>query len=428
MPWVMRLVSAVCFRGIHGRHLERFPARGAALVVANHPATWTDVLVLEVALVRRLHFLAHETLFRPRPRAWLLRLYGALPVAKRGDAPGREARNAATFRACRRLLDRGEVVAIFPEGVSAQEMGRFKTGAARLALEGLARSRPAPLIPVGIHYADRTAFRTRVVVSVGRTAVLHPPPDERDAESWIAALTRRLEAAVGNLVLDLRDPALRAAVEELAPLVPGRPTSDPAAFERARRVARRLSIERRERPERYAEILRHARRHRRLRERLRLEPRDLGERARAPAATLAVATLLGAAPAVAGLALNALPAWFTSHHVRSYTDPTRVALVRIVAGSVAFAVWYVALTAALAYVVRPRWAAAAGPPAAAVLGGFALAWIDGWREIHGRLRFAMIARFRPRALARLRRERAVLRRWIAAGSPNSRPREQETIP
>ena len=198
---LMEVVSRVYFHRVTTVHHERFPARGPVLVVANHPAAWTDVLVLDVALDRKLHFLAHEPLFRPWPRRMLLALFAALPVWHRHDEPHSVAHNRETFDRCRVMLRRGEAIAVFPEGVSGdgRTLQPLKTGAARLLLEHIAAGDEAPaLVPVGIHYEDRAAFRTRVVVEVGRPIAVAADAAawERDPDAAAHALTAEIRRAL----------------------------------------------------------------------------------------------------------------------------------------------------------------------------------------------------------------------------------------
>ena len=202
MPWLMRVLVAVHFRKLRVGGAAGFPARGPVIVVANHPATWTDVLVLDVALRRKLHFLAHETLFHPTPRAWILRLFGTLPVAREG--PDHVARNTATFSRCTQLLARGEVIALFPEGISADDrsLRPFHTGAVRIALDRIEAGWPVPIVPVGIHYVDRTAFRADVIVRVGAPLRMNPRsiPDPAERTTWTAAMTAILQRRVSRLI------------------------------------------------------------------------------------------------------------------------------------------------------------------------------------------------------------------------------------
>mgnify|MGYP003694437553 CR=1 FL=1 len=117
--WTGRAVfgaaARVYFRSIDVRHRDRVPRHGPVLVVSNHPASFTDVIVLGLAVPRRLHFLAMAPIFRPWIRGLALRLCGTLPIYRRQDDPGLTERNDDTFRACHQFLDGGGAVLIFPE-------------------------------------------------------------------------------------------------------------------------------------------------------------------------------------------------------------------------------------------------------------------------------------------------------------------------
>ena len=71
---LMRLALRMSFRRVVVLHAERVPRQGAVLLVANHPSTWTDVLLLDAVFGRRFHFLADEEQFHPWTRRVLLDL------------------------------------------------------------------------------------------------------------------------------------------------------------------------------------------------------------------------------------------------------------------------------------------------------------------------------------------------------------------
>lgn len=395
MPWFLRLLVTIHFRRLRLRGARRFPSRGPALVVANHPSTWADVLVLEAVLGRKLHFLANETLFHPAPRAWLLRLFGSLPVAQSRDEADHERRNADTFRRCDELLGRGEVIAVFPEGVSAEDrsLRPFFTGAARIALARRVRGGRLTVVPVGIHYADRIAFRTDVVVSVGDPFDLSheavPTPEAR--LTWIEAVTLRLHEAVAKLIVDVPSPRARRAVEELAPLMPAGRDGDPGLFRRSRGVARNIERLRAD-PEGLATLERAVTVHRLRRERLGIDLRTLDSGSGAPVAVLAVFAALAGLPALIGILLNALPALATMRYLRRFTDPTRVALARIGTGLGIFVPWYVALATIPAFCGWPWWSGVAFVIVSVGLGSLALVWSDAIRVLRTRIALARIAR------------------------------------
>ena len=198
---LMTVATAVCFERIRVANRGRLPARGPVVLIANHPAAWTDVVVLDIAFGRKLHFLAHEALYRPRVRGLLLRLYGALPVYFRHESGGAAARNRTTFARARELLARGEAIAVFPEGVSEPDgaLLPLKTGAARLILE---HGAPWPAVPVAIRYEDRRAFRDRVTLAVGEPVppgpflARHAIDPDGAARAYTAAMAVALERAL----------------------------------------------------------------------------------------------------------------------------------------------------------------------------------------------------------------------------------------
>jgi len=125
---------------------EKIPASGPAVIAANHPS-YLDPILLGLQVRRPIHFMAWDALFRVPLMGWLMRLFHAFPVDVR-KGKGREA-----YEKARGLLERGEVVGIFPEGKRSRTgwlEPALREGAARLAWET-----GAPLVPATIAGAYR---------------------------------------------------------------------------------------------------------------------------------------------------------------------------------------------------------------------------------------------------------------------------------
>jgi 1-acyl-sn-glycerol-3-phosphate acyltransferase len=427
----MRAAVRVYFRRLRVRHAERFPAHGPVLLVANHPAMWTDVLVLDVALRRKLHFLAQGQLFRSPFRRWLLELHGALPLYAGGAAAQDRSLNEGTMARCRELFARGEVVALFPEGVSESERSvlPLKTGAARLALDAVDRVREAHAVPVvlaaGIHYADRTSYGSEVTVSLGDPLDLSTfrARVHEDGEHAVHTLTEVLHAALRSLILDLPEPELAAAVTELEPLAGLAHAKRAASLESAQHIAAVLDEIRTREPGDFAAIRRHARSYRRARRALRLSDRALhGDPAspawRARTGLLALYCGLGALPALCGAVLHALP-WaageWIAHSVRR--DPTRFTFGRIASGLLFFPLTYAGLFAVLTQLPGVPPALAAGLlPLTFLLGIFTLHYAERARALADRMRLLCLSARRPRLVGRARREQLVLLQRLARAS------------
>ena len=118
---------------------EHIPREGAVIIAANH-RSFLDPFVIGTLVGRPVYFVAKAELFKRRLPAWWLSSLGAFPV-DRGNGD-RDAMATA-----RRILERGDVVVIFPEGTRTRPggLGRPKRGVGRLALET-----GAPIVPVAL--------------------------------------------------------------------------------------------------------------------------------------------------------------------------------------------------------------------------------------------------------------------------------------
>jgi 1-acyl-sn-glycerol-3-phosphate acyltransferase len=161
--------------------LDDLPREGPLIVVANHMSNADPPLVagwLTPALGRQMHILAKESIFI-WPVGPVLRALGASPVRSGGS-------DIEAYRVARDILDRGEVLCIFPEGTRSPSgaMGDPKPGVAMLALRA-----GVPILPVGVSGTDRFLGRGRrlprlrapIALRVGRPFTLTSDP----------ALTRR---------------------------------------------------------------------------------------------------------------------------------------------------------------------------------------------------------------------------------------------
>jgi glycerol-3-phosphate O-acyltransferase / dihydroxyacetone phosphate acyltransferase len=170
--WTMRVALWFYFPRIETFHRERIPTVGPVLFTSNHPNSLTDAFVIGAAVPRKVNFVATVQLFRWRPVSWLLSRCGVIPINRVKDDPRAMRSVLATFEACFKVLERGEAIGIFPEGITHDDpqLKTVKTGAARMALELEDRHNGAlglKIVPVGLTFSAKERYRSKALVNFG---------------------------------------------------------------------------------------------------------------------------------------------------------------------------------------------------------------------------------------------------------------------
>lgn len=201
-----RFCLRIFFRRIELLGMERVPDvnnehSGAVVFAVNHPNGLVDPLFLLCFAPARVSFLAKAPLFGYPIIGSIVRAFDTIPVYRKQEAGDRSLgeANAQMFAHARELLQRGGSIAIFPEGTSHDDpqMRELKTGAARIALG--ANVEAMTVIPTGIYYTAKHAFRSSVLVLFGEPIHVQPlgiegePPAE-DVDRLTAAIDAGLDA------------------------------------------------------------------------------------------------------------------------------------------------------------------------------------------------------------------------------------------
>ena len=150
-----------------------------------------------------VYFLANAKLWKYRAMVPLLNASGAVPVYRREEY-GENADNSDAFEKIYELLEAGECIGIFPEGVSHVEsqLVQLKTGTARVALTVTDRGKVSvPIIPVGLNYIRRHRFRSQAYIVFGEAIEIN--------EQWLTRFREDAKEAAIDLT-DLLAEMLRA--------------------------------------------------------------------------------------------------------------------------------------------------------------------------------------------------------------------------
>ncbi len=152
--------------------LAHVPETGGAIFASNH-LSFSDSIFLPLMVPRRVTFLAKSDYFtgrgvKGRLTAGFFKGVGQLPVDRSGGRAGE-----AAVRTGLRVLRRGDVLGIYPEGTRSPDgrLYRGKTGVARMALEG-----KVPVLPVAMIGTDRVQPIGRKIPNIHRPGIIIGAP------------------------------------------------------------------------------------------------------------------------------------------------------------------------------------------------------------------------------------------------------------
>src|ERR1044071_9843594 len=134
---IVGLGIRIYYREIRVVNQENLDHGGPLILIANHPNTLMDAWIMGFINRRRVHYMAKATFFNSPFKRSILRAIGMIPINRKSDGTTAGVNNRDSFEACYELLERGEILVIFPEGTSYLErrLREIKTGTARIALE-----------------------------------------------------------------------------------------------------------------------------------------------------------------------------------------------------------------------------------------------------------------------------------------------------
>lgn len=193
---------------------ENIPADKPLLIVANHPSTFMDPIVMAVAARRRVHFIAKGSAFKSRFAKWILPKFNMIPIYRQDYEPGEMHKNAETFEKVYEILEQGGAVIIFPEGISYTDriLKKLKSGAMRMALGVEAKNNfklGVHILPMGLNFSNPHKFRSKLQINIGVPISVNDYKElyEQDKFKAAHALKDEVRLAIEKLTVCIDSPA-----------------------------------------------------------------------------------------------------------------------------------------------------------------------------------------------------------------------------
>jgi 1-acyl-sn-glycerol-3-phosphate acyltransferase len=186
--WVRLALKIFCPQVsiVNGHYLH---SEGPLLLVANHPNSFLDAVIIGAFYHRKIHFLARGDVFQNPVFGYLLRSIGMIPIFRAREGKEHLHRNNHTFQESVDIIKEGGAVLIFIEGIclNTHEIQPFKKGTARI-LENLHGQHVFPTVHViGLAYNSFRGIGKGVHIKISEMLSIKPIIDSSDRLVFNAA-------------------------------------------------------------------------------------------------------------------------------------------------------------------------------------------------------------------------------------------------
>lgn len=245
---LMWVTFRLFFRRIDVVGLKKLPKRKPVILIANHPASFLDAMVLAVFLRRSLHFYVRGDIFSHPIAYRILTILHMIPIYSKEHGEGILEKNKRTFDRGRKLLSKGKMLLVFPEGFSrlSKELAPLKKGAARVALQtafGDGQKTDIIIQSVAINYSWH-GIGSSLFIRIGENMNIlhHQEKYHTNAAQAINALTIEMQELFHSNMIHVKDGSRTELAEELIRMHYRCPTFSIASFfDEARMLCNRVA-------------------------------------------------------------------------------------------------------------------------------------------------------------------------------------------
>lgn len=200
------------YRRIYTTGLEMLPAKGPAIILANHPSAVMDAAIIGMLSNRPVYFFTRGDVFINKRVNWLLESLHMLPVHNHEKGRNTLRDNDESFVKAEEILSTGGILLFFPEGNSRikRNLSPLRKGVFRMAFQTAIKNDfryDIPFIPVGLTYDHPSAGYRDVMVHFGKPFFLSKYREayEANPNATLLQMTKDGFAAMEQQVLHINE-------------------------------------------------------------------------------------------------------------------------------------------------------------------------------------------------------------------------------
>ncbi len=203
------------YRHIQVKNYKKVPNDQPVIFAANHQNALIDALNVIYAAnhKRQVTFLTRSDVFNHRFQWIMLGLFKMLPVYRQRDnLPNIREKNAEIFDKCVKILERDDVILLFPEGNHdrTQRIRPLKKGIVRIGFQAAVESnyeKDIFVVPLGLNYTNHIKFHRDLLITFGDPINLkdyYAQHQENESKGLTSAL-KDIRQGIANQIVNIRN-------------------------------------------------------------------------------------------------------------------------------------------------------------------------------------------------------------------------------
>lgn len=199
-----RFITHLFYKNIKVIGTENLPKDKPVLLLPNHPNSFLDAVLVGGFSPRPTYFLARGDAFNSKIANPILKSLNMLPVYRLSEGKENLSKNTETFDACQDILEKKQMVLLFPEGLSENnwDFRTLKKGPPRIswkAWHSETEAKDLMVVPVGLTYEHYNGGQKNIFIQFGKPFGMDHFKDVQNEALFVKKFNEKVEEDLRNL-------------------------------------------------------------------------------------------------------------------------------------------------------------------------------------------------------------------------------------